>query len=147
MEPQFELPAELIQSASIRGNEYGWPPALFPDVARRAESLGYACLGGQFQFRAPVGTCEMYWLSADSKDRQTTEDWPAYRARSCTEVLERFREIVAQTDFVREAIKWPILKIEIERGVDLLQTLVFVAYFVTEPEWLADHAAAKQGPV
>jgi hypothetical protein len=146
MEPQFELPAVLIQSASISGNEYGWPPALFPDVARRAESLGYACLGGQFQFRAPAGTCEMYWLSADSTDRQTTEDWLAYCARSRSEVLDRFCQIVDQTDFVHESMKWPMLKREAERGLDVLATLVFVASFVTEQEWIVDEAASKANP-
>jgi len=29
-------------------------PEPIPDAARRAEALGYACLGGQFQFRAPA---------------------------------------------------------------------------------------------
>jgi len=86
MDARFTLPPELVAGASINGNEYGWPPGLFPDAARRAEPLGYACLGGQFQFRAPAGTCEMYWLSADAADRQPGEDWRAYCERSRTEV-------------------------------------------------------------
>ena len=146
MKPKFELPSELVQGTSINGNEYGWPPALFPDAALRAESLGYACLGGQFQFRASVGTCEMYWLSADSTDRQPTEEWSAFCTRSRAEVLERFHQIVAETDFQREAVRWPVLRSEMERGIDLLETLVFVAYFVTETEWLADDGTGKQKP-
>lgn len=135
MEPRFVLPPELVAGASIIGNEYGWPPDLFPDVARRAEALGYACLGGQFQFRAPAGICEMYWLSADSTDRQPGEDWRAYCGRSRTEVLESFQQIMAGTDFMREAQQWLPLKAEIERGFNVLSTLVFVADFITEAEW------------
>lgn len=144
MDARFTLPAEMVYGASVSGNEYGWPPELFPDAARRGESLGYACVGGQFQFRAPVGTCEMYWLSADSTGRHSTEDWSAYCARSGTEVLDKFQQIVSETDFVQEALRWPDLKAEIERGFDVLSTLVFVAYFETESEWLADNPVANQ---
>lgn len=121
-------------------------PQLYSQMARVAESLGYACLGGQFQFRAPVGTCEMYWLNADSTDRQSAEDWRSYCGRSRAEVLDRFQQIVAETDFVQEAFKWPVLKSEMERGFDVLATLVFIAYFFTESEWLADAAVASQNP-
>ena len=138
MDAKFTLPAELVEGASIQGNEYGWSLNSFPDAARRAESLGYACLGGQFQFRVSVGTCEMYWLSADSTERQAEEDWPAYCVRSRVEVLDRFQQIVAGTDFLQEALQWPVLKSEMERGFDVIPTLVFVAYFVTEVEWLSD---------
>jgi len=146
MEPRFTLPAELVKNASVSGNEYAWPPAAFPEAALRAELLGFACLGGQFQFRAQIGTCEMYWLNADSTGRLMTEEWPAYCARSRAEVLERFRQIVDQTDFTREATNWPVLMGEAERGLDVLSTLVFVAYFVSEQEWLADAAPATEKP-
>ncbi|MGC2640031.1 MAG: hypothetical protein WA294_22830 [Acidobacteriaceae bacterium] len=146
MEPEFTLPAELVAGASVRGNEYGWPPTEFPDAAQRAELLGYACVGGQFQFRAAVGTCEMYWLSADSTKRLPTEDWPAYCARSRAEVLDKFHQIIDQTDFAQEAMQWPILKGEVNRGLDILSALVFVAYFETEEEWLSDAAAANATP-
>lgn len=144
MEQRFTLPAEAVKGASVRGNEYGWPPAAFPEAAMQAESLGFACLGGQFQFRAPVGTCEMYWLSADSTKRLPTEGWSAYCARSRAQVLDRFRQIIDQTDFALEAMQWPSLKSEAEGGLDILSTLVFVAYFVSEQEWLADAAAATE---
>ena len=134
MDARFTLPLELVTGASISGNEYGWPPDLFPDAARRAGALGYACLGGQFQFRAPVGVCEMYWLSADATERQPGEDWRVYCERSRTEVLDKFRQIMTRTDFLQEALQWAPLKAEIERGIDVLATLVFVADFITEPE-------------
>lgn len=146
MELRFALPAELVEGTSVCGNEYGWPPRLFPEAAHRAESLGYACLGGQFQFRGPFGTCEMYWLSADSKERQSGERWTAYCRRSRAEVLDAFRHIMDQTDFNREAMQWPALKTEEELGFDVLGALVFVAYFVTENEWLVDAATDGKNP-
>jgi hypothetical protein len=128
------LPAELVVGTSAEGNEYGWPPHLFPDAARRAESLGYACLGGQFQFRISAATCEMYWLAADSSERMPSESWLAYCGRSSAEVLEKFAKIVAETDFLAEARNWPVLKTQIEQGLDVSKALFFVAYFVTETE-------------
>ena len=67
------LPPDISQGASLRGNEYGWSISSFPNALANAEAHGYACLGGQFQFRLDDGgTCEMYWLDADSKERGTT---------------------------------------------------------------------------
>ncbi|MGA7925849.1 MAG: hypothetical protein WCA20_07620, partial [Candidatus Sulfotelmatobacter sp.] len=80
------LPPQVLQGATLRGNEYGWSVAVFPDALAEAEGRGYACLGGQFQFRLDDGTCEMYWLNADSKDRAHGESWADYCHRSCSEV-------------------------------------------------------------
>jgi hypothetical protein len=146
MNLRFTLPSELMRDAPISGNEYGWPLGAFPDAVRQAESLSYACLGGQFQFRAPAGTCEMYWLSADSLDRQPAKSWEAYCTRSCAEVLNRFEQIVSETDFAAQALQWAALKSEMERGFDVIATLVFVAHFITEAEWLIDKPSANQNP-
>jgi hypothetical protein len=135
MKSRFRLPEKLAAGASINGNEYGWPLSLFPEIATRAEAMGYACLGGQFQFRTPIGVCEMYWLSADSSDRRPEENWDSYCGRTREEVLEKFSNIVSETDFMRVAADWPVLKLEIERGIDILATLVFAADFVTEKGW------------
>ena len=92
----------------------------------------------------------MYWLSADSTERQAVEDWPAYRKRSRTEVLDRFQQIVARTDFVQEALRWPascgasmrleimrdfVLKSEMERGFDVIPTFVFVQFSNSRPNF------------
>jgi hypothetical protein len=64
------LPTVIAIGATLRGNEYGWTIPAFPNAIAEAEARGYACLGGQFQFRLDDGSiCEMYWLSVDSKDR------------------------------------------------------------------------------
>lgn len=129
------LPEELAAGANISGNEYGWPLAIFLETAHRAEAMGYACVGGQFQFRAPVGICEMYWLAADPSDRRPAESWDAYCGRTRAEVLDKFSAIVSETNFLAVAADWPVLKLEMEQGLNVLATLVFVAYFETEETW------------
>ena len=122
------LPPDITQGATLRGNEYGWSVSSFPSALAKAQAGGYACLGGQFQFRLDDGTtCEMYWLNADSADRTGDEAWADYSRRSCTEVLERFQYLMSETDFGKEASSWPV-------QIDPIRNLVFVAYFVDETE-------------
>jgi hypothetical protein len=42
------LPPDMLQGATLRGNEYGWSVSSFPDALAKAEAYGYACLGGLF---------------------------------------------------------------------------------------------------
>lgn len=123
------LPPDITQGATLRGNEYGWIVSTFPSAVAKAEVRGYACLGGQFQFRLDDGsTCEMYWLEADSAERTDGESWTDYCRRSCTEVLQRFQRLMSKTDFGKEASNWKV-------KIDPIENLVFVAYFVQESDW------------
>jgi hypothetical protein len=123
------LPPDITQGATLRGNEYGWVVSTFADAIAKAEARGYACLGGQFQFRLDDGsTCEMYWLEADSTERTDREPWAIYCRRSCTEVLQRFQHLMSETDFRKEASNWNV-------QIDPIENLVFVAYFVQESDW------------
>jgi hypothetical protein len=123
-----DLPADVLEGATVRGNEYGWVPTSFPIALARAEAHGFACLGGQFQFRLRDGsTCEMYWLHADSTDRMPEESWRAYCHRSCSEVLKTFQRLILETDFAKEAASWSFQN-------DPLKDLIFVSYFVTEAD-------------
>jgi len=122
------LPPDVTTGASLRGKEYGWSVSAFPDAVSKAGKSGYACLGGQFQFRLDDGaTCEMYWLNADAAERAEGESWTDYSRRSCAQVLQRFQSLVSQTDFHKEASAWPI-------QIDPVKNLVFVAYFVREKD-------------
>jgi hypothetical protein len=67
---EYDLPPEIAKGAELAGKELGWEINSFPEALTNAEALAYACVGGQFQFRLDVGTCEMYWLSADSEPRR-----------------------------------------------------------------------------
>lgn len=130
-----DLPSEIATGAQMRGNELGWPLSSFPHALANAVALGYACLGGQFQFRLDDATCEMYWLSADSGAREQGEPWLAYCERSCSEVKSGFEKLVSETDFPRQALDWQPVRKAIDQGLDVMQMLVFVAYFVHETEW------------
>jgi hypothetical protein len=133
MKREFMLPAEIAEGATVSGNEYGWTPAAFPHALKKACSLGYACLGGQFQFRAPRATYEMYWLDADPDDRGTHEPWAGFQRRSCQQTLERYERRLAETDFVAEGRRLKTL-LELSGSDDPLDYLCFVAYFVSELE-------------
>jgi hypothetical protein len=125
----YVLPPDIAQDAELRGNEYGWSISSFLDAVAKAEARGYACWGGQFQFRLDHGaTCEMYWLSADSSERLQDESWSDYSRRSCSEVLSKFQQLVSTIDFAKQVSSWP-LPINSERD------LVFEADFVTEAGW------------
>jgi hypothetical protein len=131
MSDKTALPGEITQGATLRGNEYGWSVSSFPNAVAKAQTLGYGCLDGQFQFRLDGAICEMYWLSPSSKDRHPGESWANYSERSCSEVLKGFQHLLANTDFRKEASGWPSIPIDPDKH------LVFVAYFVTETD-LAD---------
>jgi hypothetical protein len=125
-----DLPPDIREGATLRGHECGWSVSSFPNALAKAEARGYACLGGQFQFRLNDGTtCEMYWLNADSADRMDGESWSDYSRRSCTEVLQKFQHLISHTDLGKESSSWPDVQI------DPIQSLVFVAYFLTETDW------------
>jgi hypothetical protein len=82
---EWDLPPQIAEGARLEANEYGWEPALFPTALANAQALGYACIGGQFQFRRDIGIREMYWLSADCDPRQEAEELlPVGTVRSLT---------------------------------------------------------------
>ena len=121
-----EFPIDITEGATFRGNEYGWNISSFPGALEKAEQKGYACLGGQFQFRLEDGSAyEMYWLNADYTERREGESWADYVHRSCAEVLKNFQQVISKADFAKEAQS---LKLKI----DPVQHVVFVGYFVTE---------------
>jgi hypothetical protein len=131
-----ELPSILTEKASLEGKEYGWRIADFPPVLAKATELGLLCLGGQFQFRLPNGTCEMYWLAADPSERKESEPWLDHVERAQNEVLAKFDQIVARTDFVKEGRdNFDFLREQEAQPADLLEKLFFVAILVDEPEW------------
>lgn len=129
------LPSALTEGATVRGNEHGWTLDAFPSAARIAPTLEYACLGGEFQFRLPNGTYEMYWLSVDSQERARSENWHDYCERSCAEVLAVFTQRIEQIDFREQADQFKSLRDATQRGFDPAKALTFVAYFVTEREY------------
>jgi hypothetical protein len=85
------LPEELTRDAELKDGEYAWSISSFPDALLLAPTIGFACLGGQFQLRLDPDTIyELYWVEANSSGRNSSESWTSYAARSCSEVSERF---------------------------------------------------------
>ena len=136
--PERALPKQIAEGSHLEGNEYGWEASSFPTALANAQALGYSCIGGQFQFRLENAICEMYWLSADSDSRHEAESWLEYCERSCSEVKTGFQKLMSETDFRKQALELRPVKEAMTHGLDPLEKLIFVAYFVDEAEWLAD---------
>jgi hypothetical protein len=132
----FLLPPDVANGATLSDNEYGWRVSAFPEALNAAKSHGLVCLGGQFQFRLSGSIYEMYWLNADSTDRRSGETWADYAHRSCSEVLDKFNQLVSKTDFAKEATNWGL-------HASATEGLVFVACFETEAS-LAELSAARK---
>ncbi len=126
------LPYVILERASLRGNEYAWPLDAVEDAITAAAAAGLATTGGQAQFRLQGGTYEMHWINANASGRRGDESWEEYVARSADEVAGTFRIIVARTDFLLEAQRWPALREKVERGEPVLDHLCFVLYFDTD---------------
>ena len=123
------LPPELASGSVFQDGEYAWKVAAFPSALAKASALGYACLGGQFQFRFGDGTiCEFYWLAADSMGRQPGETWEEYAHRSCNEVGRKYEALANDTEFAAAAKKFESLV----GNQPLSEILFFNPYFVKE---------------
>jgi hypothetical protein len=127
-------PEAALYGATLSGNEYGWKPEHFPRALDEAKIRGLACIGGQFHFQLSDGTCEMYWLNADSSSRRTGEPWRQYVTRSVAEVRDAFVRLLQETDFLAEADSFDFLRDKKAKGVNILEALWFVAYFSEEKE-------------
>ncbi len=127
------LPSSVLGKASLRGNEYAWPLAAVEEAVTAAAGCGLVNLGGQAQFRIPEGTCELYWVSLNSGAQLANELWETYVARSAAEVLAQLAALRERTDFIKEALQWPVLHQLHSQGVDLHQYLCFVLYFNPKP--------------
>jgi len=140
MPDKAPLPAEITQGATLRHKEHGWSISLFPEAVAKAQSMGYGCLGGTFEFWLDpgFGDYEIYWLDAESRERMQGEPWDDYARRSCSEVLEKFQGLVSTTDFRKIASDQQL-------QIDLQKRLVFVADFVTEAD-VADLAKKISSP-
>lgn len=127
------LPPEFTQGATLLGNEYGWSISTFPLALVDAQRLGYACLGGQFEYRYKDGSIyELYWLDANPTERGQTELWNHFVERSCGEVSTLINSLLLSDRFQKDT-----------KQLASMANLFFVAYFVTEEEWkqLSNHVS------
>ena len=123
------LPPEVLETAYRSGRELGWRLGQFPDALKHAAMAGVACIGGQFQWVLPDGTCEAYWLNADAASRQPDETWPNFVKRCEQQVLAGFTQMVSSVHFDVEADRFEFLKAKKAQGISISEHLLFVAYF------------------
>jgi hypothetical protein len=76
----------------------------------------------------------MYWIAADAAPIKNEEKWTAFVQRSADDVLAKFQQIVANTDFKAEAMQWPLLKEKMDKGFLVFDFLFFVLYFEAQVE-------------
>lgn len=124
-----ELPLHLLIRAVKSGGEFGWRKEDFLAALHEAASEGFACIGGQFQWVLPDGTCELYWLNADASPRIPNESWASYVKRSEEEVEKGYECILRTSDFNEESNKFDFLREKKAEGISLDEYLVFIAYF------------------
>ena len=141
----FALPNEITVGARRRGNEYGWTPETFPTALARAAEIGYACQGGQFQFRIEDSICEMYWLQTVWCEKYPVETWSEFVHRSCNTTLNDFRRLLDAADFQTEAASFEFLRPLLNSGWEPMADLVFVAYFEPEVEVLLETQHCGEG--
>jgi hypothetical protein len=143
---EMNLPDAMLTRADRSSNEEAWKVADFPIILDVATANRLACIGGQFQFRGPIGTAEMYWLKADSPPQLPQEEWYQYVERANREVRDAFDRICSETDFDSEASGWDHIRDALESGLitDPKEHLYFVASFNPEPT-KAEQVGASDG--
>ena len=115
---RLDLPANVIATATLRGNEYSWAVGTFLDALENAHAAGFGCIGGQFQFRFPDAICEMWWHQADAGGPKPGEDWSSYVKRSTDTIRTQFLRTMESANFLEEAREWPMIQEKMRQGVD-----------------------------
>ncbi len=132
------LPKELLERASVRGNEYAWSVADIPKVIDAAQKAGLVSIGGQLQFRLrDGGTCECYWVEVDTdKTMPSALSWDDRVARSAEIAAADFERLKAQYDFLEEGRRGFSGHLEEaeKRGEDLSEAMCFVWYVMSVDE-------------
>lgn len=126
------LPLDVLQHASLRGNEYAWPIEDIPKVIEAARQANLASIGGQLQFRLPDrGTCECYWIEVDTyKSVPASLPWQERINQTAAVALADFSRLLSKFDFVaegRQSFAEHFNRLEAEGG-DPTQTMCFVWY-------------------
>ncbi len=131
------LPHEVLERASLRGNEYAWSVADIPWVIEAVRRSNLVNIGGQLQFRFPDGTtAECYWVDVDTyKTVPESLPWAERVVQTATVALKDFEAISAKYDFFEEGLRnFNAAFKELEaHGYDAHQAMCFV-WYVAEPE-------------
>jgi hypothetical protein len=126
---EYRLPKEIREKAIESGNEFGWKQQDFKEVIEAARQIPVAVVGGQVQYVFNDGTCELYWLSYYTDERQENEDWLTYCNRTAKQSFEKFGRLINETDFEKEEMSFEFLKGKKEKNIDLEKHRIFIIYF------------------
>lgn len=98
------LPDQLLDRATLRGNERAWPIGDIPEVIEAARQAGLVSVGGQLQLRFPDGgTCECYWVEVDTfKSVSPDLPWPERVEQTAAAATSQFQGLIDQYDFAAE---------------------------------------------
>jgi hypothetical protein len=98
---ELRLPHDVLQRASLRGNEYAWPIEDIPKVIEAARQANLASIGGQLQFRLPDGgTCECHWVEVDTYTSVPASlPWRERVNQTATVALADFSRLISQFDY------------------------------------------------
>jgi hypothetical protein len=139
------LPKELLSRASKRRNEYAWRWNDILHVASAAEKAGFACTGGQAQFRSPDGTSEFNWSSFTPEGKRGDETWDQYVIRSWKDTRRICHRLFTDEStiakgkrifrFIQETAKQDMLPRE---------TLWFVLYFQSTESGREIHGSREE---
>lgn len=141
---ELALPPEILQRASLAGNEYAWRIQDIPNVIEAARASNLISVGGQLQFRLPDGgTCECYWVEVTTSTSVAKALlWPE-RVRLTAEVaLRDFKTLQEQLDFIAEGRVGfaRYLDALLAEGRDPADSMCFVWYVLSEADEKAINA-------
>lgn len=98
------LPPDILERASLAGNEYAWRLHDIPAVIAAARAANLISIGGQLQFRLPGGgTCECYWVEVDTyRSVDQALPWAERVSRTAEVALRDFEVLQQRFDFIAE---------------------------------------------
>lgn len=126
---EHRLPKQIREKAIESGNELGWKQQDFKEAIEKARQVPIAVVGGQVQYVFNDGTCELYWLSYDTDERQPNEDWSTYCNRTAIQANKKFNRLINETDIEKEALIFDFLRSKKEKGVDIEKHKIFIINF------------------
>ena len=125
-----KFPKSILTKGIISGKEYGWKLDDIPEVIEEARKLNLGIVGGQIQYIFTDGTCELYWINDDPKEKNINETWTDYVNRSCNEFINIFKSKILKTDIHKEAVEsFEILKDKVKNGININEYKYFILYF------------------
>lgn len=136
-QPELALPPELLNRASLAGNEYAWRIEDIPAVIEAARRAGLINIGGQLQFRLPDGgTCECYAVEVDTYQSVSDElPWEERVTLTADAALRDFEMLKARCDLLAEGRRnFPSYFADLVKvGRDPADYVWFVWYLISRP--------------